>query len=59
MSETQKAPARETTEVPVPLFTQEERQLITEAFNMLVKNIWLQVVNHTEMIRSIFAKIEK
>jgi hypothetical protein len=26
---------------------------------MLVKNIWLQVVNHTEMIRSIFAKIEK
>jgi hypothetical protein len=39
MSETQKAPARETTEVPVPLFTQEERQLITEAFNMLVKNI--------------------
>jgi hypothetical protein len=26
---------------------------------MLVKNIWLQVVNHTEMIRGIFAKIEK
>jgi hypothetical protein len=39
MSETQEAPVQETPEVPVPLFTQEERQLITEAFNMLVKNI--------------------